>query len=83
MNEELIKIQPLRLNTSKTTFMIFSPKIRKFDNANKIKLQLGQQDIELVNLYKYLNVTSDSNLNWKPHVFKPCDYVVSEGRNNV
>ena len=61
MNHELIKIQlwldsnKLRLNAAKTKFMIFSPKSTIFKHASNIKLQIGKQDIELVNSYKYLN----------------------------
>ena len=74
MNHELIKIQlwldsnKLRLNAAKTKFMIFSPKSTIFKHASNIKLQIGKQDIELVNSYKYLGVILDSNLNWKSHV---------------
>ena len=59
----------LKLNASKTKFMIFSPNIGKFKPLDNLKLCIGNvNNIEQVDHFKYLGLIIDKKLNWKLHV---------------
>ena len=64
-----MKINCLKINTSKTKFMLFHKKIRKFNALSDFKIQIGEnQDLEQVDDFKYLGLTIDKELRWRQHV---------------
>ena len=73
LNKELDKINTwmkqnhLKLNISKTKFMLFSPKCKIFETL-KINLKIGEEQIEQVRKTKYLGLILDDKLNWKDHL---------------
>ena len=73
LNNELEKINKwmsqnhLKLNISKTKFMIFASRL-KTSPPIKITLKIGTQEIEQVSHYKYLGLIIDDKLNWKKHI---------------
>ena len=73
LNNELEKINKwmsqnhLKLNISKTKFMIFAPR-SKTNSPIKITLKIGTKEIEQVSHYKYLGLIIDDKLNWKQHI---------------
>ena len=60
-----LKANKLSLNYSKTKFMLFC---NKGIYTTNFKLSLGSKIIERTNSIKYLGVTIDDNLSWKPHI---------------
>ena len=74
MNEEMMKVNNwldtnhLRLNTSKTKYMIFCKDLKKFKSLDKIKLKIGAKEVEQVEEIRYLGLTIDKHLNWKQHL---------------
>ncbi len=72
LNEELdkiiywLKINHLKLNVSKTNFMIFSA---AYNNPVSIKLKpINNELINCVTSAKYLGYIVDNKLNWKEHI---------------
>ena len=63
-----LKVNHLKLNSSKTKFMVFATKSPLYKSID-IKLTIeGNLEIEKVNEYKYLGLIIDSDLTWKSHV---------------
>ena len=58
----------LKLNLTKTNFITFAPKIKKFDTLYKIKLKINSNIIPQSETCRYLGITIDRNLNWAPHI---------------
>lgn len=57
----------LSLNVTKTNFMVFCPNnCNKYPNITKIKL--GENDIQRVNIAKFLGLHIDDELNWGNHI---------------
>ena len=75
-NRELRKVRKwlealnfkLALNISKTNYVIFHSPSKKINEF--IKIKLGQKAINQVNFIKYLGISIDCTLSWKPHVTK-------------
>ena len=74
INIELDKIErwllcnKLKLNSSKTKYMVLYPNSRKYKNTNfNLTLQNGTT-IEKVKQYRYLGLIIDDQLSWKPHI---------------
>ena len=74
LNKELQKINEwmvlnhLKLNISKTKFMVFSPR-SAHPTSLQISLKLGNnQEIKQVSHYKYLGLILDDKLSWKEHI---------------
>ena len=64
-----MKTNQLKLNSSKTKFMVFNPSIKKFHKLDKLKLKMdNDKEIEQVEQFKYLGIIIDRKLNWKAHV---------------
>ena len=64
-----LNINHLKLNTSKTNYMIFSPKSPKFKELNNITLKSGKNTIiNKVTHCKYLGMIIDDKLNWNQHI---------------
>ena len=58
----------LQLNTTKTKYMIFTPKLTKYKNLSiTVKLD-DDSEIERVGEYKYLGLVIDDKLTWKSHL---------------
>ena len=58
----------LRLNVSKTKYMLFLPKSTAWKNLN-LKITIDQAaELAQVEQYKYLGVIIDSKLNWTHHI---------------
>ena len=76
INTELNKVSTwirsnhLKLNFVKTNYIIFNPKSKNFQSVNKIKLLINNYKIERSKTCKYLGITIDENLTWKPHIEK-------------
>lgn len=78
LNSELIKISDwltsnkLTLNVSKTFFMVSS-----FTNLNDVNfnIKLKNNVLSKVNSIKFLGVTIDDKLNWKPHLHHLCNKI--------
>ena len=75
INQELEKINKwllgnqLKVNTSKTKFMLFHPRSKIWGNLSTMKLKIGQSEyLEKVEQYKYLGLIIDSQLTWAPHI---------------
>ena len=75
LNDELKKVtqwlndNKLKLNCTKTKYLVFSPKSNKFNSLKSMKLCVNSnQEIERVKQYKYLGVMLDEKLTWKPHL---------------
>ena len=65
---QLLETNNLKLNTSKTKYMLFTPNCKKYININfKPKFQDGTE-IEKVSEYKYLGLIIDNKLTWKSHI---------------
>ena len=58
----------LKLNLNKTRYMLFH--LNKIDICKNKNLDIksGSSTVSMVNNYKYLGVTTDSNLNWSNHI---------------
>ena len=59
------------INPDKTKVMVFTKKKFKLSH----KLEINGRQIEVVQTYKYLGITMDSKLSWKPHIFNVVDKV--------
>ena len=57
----------LSVNYSKTKYMLFAGTSRKLENMNRC-LQVGNEQVERVNTYKYLGVKLDQTLNFSAHI---------------
>ena len=75
LNTEFIKVNnwmvsnKLKLNSSKTKFMIFTPNSPKFKFLNNIEIKTKDNTkLERVNECKYLGMVLDHKLNWQSHV---------------
>ena len=72
INRELRKVRKwleanrLALNICKTNYVIFHSPSKKTNEF--IKIKLGRKAISQVNCIKYLGISIDSALSWKPHV---------------
>lgn len=64
-----MKVNMLKLNLTKTNYMIFTPKTPKYKQLNKFKFH-GNSDylIENKSHCKYLGLIIDNRLNWKEHI---------------
>ena len=61
----------LKLNLTKTNYLIFSPKSDKYKNLNDTNLfETKDYKIERKTHCKYLGIMIDKNVNWKPHINK-------------
>ncbi|CAH2083596.1 unnamed protein product [Euphydryas editha] len=58
----------LTINVTKTNYMIFSAKNKKIPNFQP--LTINGSEINQVNTEKYLGLTLDNRLSWKPHIAK-------------
>lgn len=58
----------LTINTSKTCYVIFSAKNKTI--PNNIELKINNEQIQRKNKEKYLGLILDNYLNWKPHIEK-------------
>lgn len=58
----------LTININKTNYMIFAAKNKKIGNHKP--LQINNQTIKRVEAEKYLGLTLDNQLTWKPHIAK-------------
>ena len=71
LNDELekinmwFKVNKLSLNQNKTKAMLFHPSQKKPVN---IDIMIEGKRIEIVKEFKYLGITLDSHLSWKPHI---------------
>jgi hypothetical protein len=68
----------LRLNESKTTYMVIAP-ASKQKNTEIPNLILGTETIKPSSKMKVLGVTIDNNLNWRDHT----DKIVNQCRNKI
>ena len=75
MNKEMVKVHKwmennhLRINSSKTKFMIFHKQLKKFKDLHTLRLKIGtHEELEQVKDFKYLGLTIDQHLNWKQHI---------------
>ena len=60
----------LKLNLTKTNFIIFSPKCNKFKNLSNLNLSINDNVIiPQTETCKYLGMTIDKKLNWTPHIY--------------
>jgi len=79
MNNELrkidvwMKINKLSINYNKTKFIIIS-----FKKApHNVKISIGKHKIEEVFEMKYLGITFENKLSWKPHIQHTCTKLAS------
>ena len=64
-----MNVNHLRLNASKTKFMVFHPKKYKYKKLTNLKLKLdSDNEIEQVKQFKYLGLIIDQDLSWKSHI---------------
>ena len=75
LNQEMNKVyrwmntNHLRLNSSKTKFMIFKPNLSTFKDLQQMHLQIGNNEtVEQVQEFKYLGLIIDNKLNWSSHI---------------
>jgi len=79
MNNELrkiddwMKINKLSINYNKTKFMIISSKKTPLN----VKMSIGKHKIEEVSEMKYLGITFDNKVSWKPHIQHTCTKLAS------
>jgi len=72
MNSELSRVQhwfncnKLSLNSKKTSYMCFGRAACKRNSL--YQLVLNGEQLRCVNVNKFLGVTIDDQLNWKPHI---------------
>ena len=77
LNRELCKIDQwflankLKLNTDKTSCMVFHTK-NKYIDINCMNVKIAGFNIPVVNTTKFLGVTLDNHLIWKYHVNDIC-----------
>ena len=57
----------LTLNTSKSNFIIFRTSQRKINNLPE-KININGKDVYRTDKIKYLGITIDEHLTWKPHI---------------
>ena len=68
----------LLLNVAKTKELVIDYRKKK-SSVNPIKIQ--DQEVEIVDTFKYLGVVIDNKLNWAPHVdkvFKKTQFIFPE-----
>ena len=64
-----MQVNHLKLNLTKTNYLLFLPKSNKYKSLDKTKLfKLNNYQIEQKYRCKYLGLIIDSNMNWKPHI---------------
>ena len=74
LNSELLKItdwlavNKLSLNAKKTKMMVFHHEKKRLKPTETPELTINDQPIEKVNEFKFLGITIDTHLNWKPHI---------------
>ena len=79
------KANKLSLNLNKTNYMIFRPKTLDLDE--NLSFTLNGEEINLVNVTKFLGVFVDENLNWNRHLEHVCNqlskglYVLRNSKN--
>ena len=61
----------LSINLEKTCYIIFNP-TSKSNTAANLNIFLNKFPIARVHSSKYLGITIDENLNWKPHIEDLC-----------
>lgn len=66
----------LTLNKAKTNYMLFHSRHIHVNSAS-LQIYLDNSTLEQVNTIKYLGVTLDSSLNWKPHIDNLCSKLAS------
>ena len=54
----------IRFNPSKTKAILFS----RNKKASRVRLQMGNEEVELVENFRYLGIHFDRKLNWKAHL---------------
>ena len=73
INEDLLNLthwcneNSLKINASKTNFMIFNSKSKSLPNKCQAKLRLMGEHISHVDMTKFLGIYIDTNLQWKTH----------------
>ena len=67
--QEWLNINKLSLNVKKTKFMIFHHYQRNINNIIPT-LKINSETIENVSEFKFLGLTIDEHLNWKPYIQK-------------
>ncbi len=70
-------VNRLSLNVGKTKSLIFST--RQYRGSTVLELNVGGEMLEQVDLYKYLGVFLDRNLNFVEHI----DYIVNKSRRKL
>ena len=64
---EWFEANRLTLNTSKSNFIIFRTSQRKINNMPE-KININGKDVYRTDKIKYLGITIDEHLTWKPHI---------------
>lgn len=74
----------LTINVSKTNYMIFKTRNKKITNS--IPLYINNEQLKRVETEKYLGLTLDTELTWKPHIKRvrsKISALLSALRNNI
>ena len=74
--DEWMRLNKLSLNYSKTKYMLITNKTKSEDLING-NITIGKHKIEQVTQIKYLGVTFDNKLTWKPHIQEICSKLSS------
>ena len=62
-----LRVNRLSLNIKKTHFMVFGPKLKK-NIPGHINILIEGNKLDRVDSTKFLGVTLDSDITWKPHI---------------
>ena len=68
-----MKCNRLSLNYAKTSYIVYSPKCNSII-SEKFCIKLGNHDIPILDVVKYLGVVIDKQMNWNAHI----DYTVKK-----
>ena len=84
VNKELTKIDKwmrlnkLSLNYNKSKYMLITKKKKTIsEDLINFKITIGKHKIEQVSQIKYLGITFDDKLTWKPHIQQICSKLSS------
>ena len=72
-----LNYKKLSLNTKKTFYQILKPK-GKLINENIVKIKIGEQELEKVNVIKYLGIKIDENLSFKQNGEYVCSKIAKK-----
>ena len=78
--DEWMRLNKLSLNYSKIKYNVLITNKTSSEDLINCKITIGKHKIEQVTQIKYLGITFDNKLTWKPHIQEICSKLSSGSR---